>query len=70
LVHRLCTAVRSEERNAWRHPIDLLPVLRGTFEELPAMLAEGEGKTWVRGPDFTDQLLVDDPFVCLDALKG
>ena len=70
LVNRLCTATRSEEQNAWRHPIDLLPVLRGTFEELPGMLAEGAGKTWARRPDFADQLLVDDPFVCLDALKG
>ena len=28
LIQPLCLAVRSEERNPWRHPIDLVPVLR------------------------------------------
>ena len=70
LVNQLCTARRSEEQNAWRHPIDLLPVLRGAFEELPGLVASGADKTWTRSPDFTDQLLANDPFVCLDALKS
>ena len=39
-------------------------------KSFPACWLKALGKTWVRSPGFADQLLLDDPFVCLDALKG
>ena len=54
---------RMEERNEWRHPIDLKAMLEEAFAKIPPALAAGEGKT--RSPhtmaNTVEVLLSDDP---------
>ncbi len=69
LVRGLCMAQRSEELNAWRHPVDLVPILHEAFAEMPAWLEAGEGKVWTRSPNLVDTLLSDDPQASVNALK-
>src|SRR5207237_5663553 len=38
ILSTLAGARGSEETNAWRHPIDLVPILNKEFEALPALL--------------------------------
>ena len=44
LVRGLCRAERSEERSAWRRPIDLPALLEPAFEELAALPVNGGGR--------------------------
>ena len=46
IVGQLCRARRSEESQAWRQPIDLVPVLQSAFQELPKLAEQGRGKKW------------------------
>ncbi len=69
LVRQLCTAQRSEELNAWRHPVDLVPILHQAFAEMPAWFEAGEGTVWTRSPSLVDTLLGDDPQASVNALK-
>ncbi len=69
LIRPLCTAVRSEERNAWRHPIDLVPLLREAFDGLPSLVEAGRDKTWSKPKDFTEALFSDDPYIPIEALE-
>src|SRR5713101_417348 len=70
IVGGLCRAGRSEESQAWRQPIDLVPVLRQAFEELPALMAQGRGKKWQPGGSFTETLLGDSPLEIVAALNN
>jgi nitrite reductase/ring-hydroxylating ferredoxin subunit len=38
-------ATRMEERNEWRHPIDLAAILKAAFEQIPAALETGQDKS-------------------------
>ncbi len=69
LIRPLCTAARSEERNAWRHPIDLVPLLKEAFDLLPALVEEGRDKSWTRSEALTEALFGDDPATPIEALK-
>jgi nitrite reductase/ring-hydroxylating ferredoxin subunit len=72
LVRGTAAASRSEEGGEWRHPHDLVALVRRANERLPEAWAEGEAH---RGT-FADQdvadlgweLLTDDPDVVVDAL--
>ncbi len=70
LVPNYVNGTRMEERNAWRHPIDLAVILQDAFEKIPAALAEGDGKT--NSPhtmaNTVDVLLSDDPQAIVDLL--
>ncbi|MCY3865988.1 MAG: Rieske 2Fe-2S domain-containing protein [Chloroflexi bacterium] len=44
VVPNLTDARRMEESNAWRKPIDLIPLLEAAFAELPAALEAGAGR--------------------------
>ncbi len=44
VVPNLTDARRMEESNAWRKPIDLIPLLEAAFEKLPAALEAGAGR--------------------------
>ena len=44
VVPNLTDARRMEESNAWRKPIDLIPLLEAAFAELPAVLEQGAGR--------------------------
>jgi hypothetical protein len=74
IVGQLCRAGRAEESQAWRQPIDLVPILRGAFEELPSLIEQGRGCSWQPPPGFTDTLLGEDPRAIVtalnDALRG
>ena len=62
VVPNLTEARRMEESNAWRKPIDLIPLLEAAFDELPDALAAGAGKTArVDIEALMPTLLGDDP---------
>jgi hypothetical protein len=70
LVMNYVNGTRMEERNAWRHPVDLAEILNQAFTKIPAALAEGQGKS---DPPHTlantvSTLLSDDPQAIVDLL--
>jgi len=72
LVDQMVSARGSEESNAWRQPIDLVPLCEATFAELPELLADGRAKrgSW-RGDEVLAELLLgDDPTAIMAALKS
>ncbi len=73
LVH-LTAAERSEERNAWRHPVDLVPMVRDAFATLPDLLEAGQGKQWDDRDTLVETLLSDCPqdivTALCDSLRG
>ncbi len=69
VVPNLTDARRMEESNAWRKPIDLIPILEAAFEQLNDALAAGadrESKDDVEG--LMPTLLGDDPQLIADLL--
>ncbi|MEM7342905.1 MAG: Rieske (2Fe-2S) protein [Chloroflexota bacterium] len=70
LIPNYIFATRMEERNEWRHPIDLVEILNTAYQALPEALVEGESK-----PTHThtlqssvSTLLSDDPQAIIDLL--
>jgi hypothetical protein len=65
-------ADRSEEANAWRHPIDLVALLEDLFERLPEALEAGAAgrAAWTANPhdQLVTVLLADDPAATFEAL--
>ncbi len=70
LVGMLASSSRAEEQNRWRSPIDFVPVLRETFDELEALVAEGKDQTWTGSDALVKMLLADDPLETIDTLKS
>jgi nitrite reductase/ring-hydroxylating ferredoxin subunit len=72
LVHGMATARRSQELNAWRHPIDLASLVWAAREELPTLYAQGRDNpgTWQGEAALAEAILGDDPVTILEALKG
>lgn len=63
LIPNYINATRMEERNSWRHPVDLAALLRDAFEKIPAALEKSRSQT-AQTPSLTDSLptlLGDDP---------
>ena len=72
VVDQMVSARGSEESNAWRQPIDLVPLCEAAFAELPELLADGRAKrgSW-RGDEVLARLLLgDDPAAIVAALKS
>ena len=72
VVDQIVNARGSEEFNAWRQPIDLVPLCEAAFAELPELLADGRAKrgTW-RGDEMLVRLLLgDDPTAVVAVLKS
>ena len=72
VVDQIVSARGSEESNAWRQPIDLVPLCEAAFAELPQLLADGRAKrgSW-RGDEVLAPLLLgDDPAAIVAALKS
>ena len=72
VVDQIVSARGSEEFNAWRQPIDLVPLCEAAFAELPELLADGRAKrgSW-RGDEVLARLLLgDDPAAIVAALKS
>ena len=70
LVGMLASSSRAEEQNRWRSPIDFVPVLRGIFDELGAIIESGKGKQWDGSEALTETLLGDNPLGTIEALKS
>jgi nitrite reductase/ring-hydroxylating ferredoxin subunit len=72
VVDQIVSARGSEESNAWRQPIDLVPLCEAAFAELPALLVEGKTKrgSWRAHEEFARRLLGDDPAGVVAALKS
>ena len=70
LVGMLASSSRAEEQNRWRSPIDFVPVLRGIFDELEAIIKSGKGKQWHGSEALTETLLGEDALGTIDALKS
>ena len=69
VVPNLTDARRMEESNAWRKPIDLIPLLEAAFAELPGALEAGskcEGRCVVEA--LMPTLLGDEPQPIIDLL--
>jgi nitrite reductase/ring-hydroxylating ferredoxin subunit len=71
LVGGLCRAERSEERSAWRRPVDLPALLAPVFAELPALAGRaGRGELAPAAFDgLVEVLLGDDPAAIAAALR-
>ncbi|MDE2814913.1 MAG: Rieske (2Fe-2S) protein, partial [Gemmatimonadota bacterium] len=69
LIRQLSGAQRSEEQNSWRSPVDLVTLLRETFDSLNRLLKEGRGGEWKRDSGFAEELLRDDPHAIVAALN-
>ena len=71
LVDQMVSARGSEELNAWRQPIDLVPLCEAAFAELPELLADGRAKrgSWKGDEALARHLLGDDPAAIVAALK-
>ncbi|HKD38439.1 MAG TPA: Rieske 2Fe-2S domain-containing protein, partial [Pirellulales bacterium] len=69
IVPQLVSARGGEEQNAWRHPLDLVPVLREVEQELPLLLGRGQGKSWDGVVALSEALLREDPLEIIDGLK-
>ncbi len=69
LAEELVSARGGEEVDAWRHPVDLVPVLRQAEARLPALFREGEGRSWQAESALAHGLLGDDPLAVLAVLE-
>jgi nitrite reductase/ring-hydroxylating ferredoxin subunit len=69
LVGGLCRAQRSEEQNAWRHPIDLVDLLEAHLERL-ARLTPGEKALAADFDSVVAAVLEDDPTAGGEAISG
>ena len=70
LVGMLASSSRAEEQNRWRSPIDFVPVLRGIFDELEAIIKSGKGKQWHGSEALTETLLGEGALGTINALKS
>lgn len=70
LIGGLCRAQRSEENNAWRHPIDLIALLGPVQERLPTLIPAGRrsNPSWNGFNALVETMLGDDPGAIVDAL--
>ena len=70
LLPNYVNATRMEERNAWRHPIDLAAILETAFEKIPTALQTGKNK--LNSPhtlaNTITTLLSDEPQTIVDYL--
>ena len=72
VVNQMVSARGGEESNAWRRPIDLVPLCEATFAELPGLLTDGRAKrgSWRDHEGLAHRLLGDDPAAIVAALKS
>lgn len=68
VVGQLVEARGSDERNAWRHPVDLIPLMTAAFDRLPQVVAAGSGRHFERHAALAAELLGDDPEAINQAL--
>jgi nitrite reductase/ring-hydroxylating ferredoxin subunit len=69
LVDGLCRAQRSEEQNAWRHPVDLVELVAPHLERL-ARLNPGKQELNDAFDELVDAILEDDPSAGIGAISA
>jgi nitrite reductase/ring-hydroxylating ferredoxin subunit len=69
VTEELVRARGGEETDAWRHPLDLVPILQKAANELPDLIREGAGREWNAVPALSHALLGEDPLTVLGALR-
>jgi nitrite reductase/ring-hydroxylating ferredoxin subunit len=69
LMAQLVGARGGEETDAWRHPVDLAPMLHQVGKDLPGLLEEGAGRHWDDGAALAQVLLGDDALAIIGALR-
>ena len=67
---QLVAARGGEEMNAWRHPVDLVLLIRDAEATLPDLFQQGEGKTWNGERTLGDAMLADDPAAIIGAIRA
>jgi nitrite reductase/ring-hydroxylating ferredoxin subunit len=72
VVDQMVRARGSEESNAWRQPIDLVPLCEAAFVELPELLSDGRAKrgSWRGDEVLARRLLGDDLAAIVVGLKS
>jgi hypothetical protein len=72
LVQGMATARRSQELNAWRHPVDIASLVWAARKELPELYAEGQRRRngWQDEKALVEVMLGDDPVASLEAIKA
>ena len=71
VVPNLSEARRMEESNAWRKPIDLIPILEAAFEQIDGALEAGRSQAHdIEVEALMPTLHGDDPQAIADALLG
>jgi len=70
VVRGIAQGDRQEERNAWRHPVDLVAILHDAFPQIAAALSDGQALRgmWQGYDELAQQLLSDDPQANVAAL--
>ena len=70
LAPQLAFAERMEEANSWRHPVDIVALLEGAFDELPQALRAGAGGrgTWSGRAELVETVLTAEPGEILEGL--
>jgi nitrite reductase/ring-hydroxylating ferredoxin subunit len=69
LVDGLCRAQRSEEQNAWRHPVDLIELVAPHLERL-TRLSPGQMALDASFDDVVTAILEDDPSSGIEAISA
>ena len=71
VVGQMVMATGREESNAWRHPVDLMPILDKAFADLPGLIEKGRTGmgTWKAHTALAHEILADDPEAIVGALK-
>ena len=70
LAHGIAMGFRMEESNAWRNPVDLIPILDEAFVALPTALEIGQGRrgSWQGQELLVETVLSDDPQTTANAI--
>ena len=70
LMEELVRARGGEEIDAWRHPLDLVPLLRQAADELPELMNEGRSKKWDDVARLSQSLFSEDPREIISSLRN
>ena len=66
----MVSARGADERNDWRYPIDLLPLVKTLEAELPTLFEAGRDLTWTAEAELGEALLAEDPVAVLASLRA
>jgi nitrite reductase/ring-hydroxylating ferredoxin subunit len=70
VIPSLTNAMRSEELNSWRHPIDLVRLVDETTSDLDVILQQPRDENWAGSDGLAAALLSDDPHASAAAVRS